>query len=361
MITAVELGLIYAIVALGVYLTFRVLNFPDLTVDGSFTAGAGTAGVLIVQGVNPFVATALAFVAGALAGLITGLLHTKGNINGLLAGILTMIGLYSINLRIMGAANVPLLREDTLFTQLYDNVSRGIGSILVLIVVALLFKLVIDWYLHTDAGLALQATGDNEMMIRSFAVSTDRQKIYGLMISNGLVAVAGALVAQYQGFVDIQMGIGLILVGLASVIVGQAIFGNRVVIQATLAVVLGAVLYRLAIQFALNAGLNPNDMKLLSALLVIAALLLPQWSGFRKIAAWRRGLGARATTGGTVGAGLTDDGAAAASATMPERGPNQPSTVANQVVGDRTGVGSPRSGASGGSSGGSSSTGSKGV
>ncbi|WP_047689833.1 ABC transporter permease [Kocuria sp. ZOR0020] len=357
MTTAVELGLIYAIVALGVYLTFRVLNFPDLTVDGSFTAGAGTAGVLIVQGVNPFLATAAAFVAGAVAGLITGLLHTKGNINGLLAGILTMIGLYSINLRIMGAANVPLLREDTLFTLLYSNVSRGIGSIVVLAVVALLFKIVIDWYLHTDAGLALQATGDNELMIRSFAVSTDRQKIYGLMISNGLVAVAGALVAQYQGFVDIQMGIGLILVGLASVIVGQAIFGNRVVIQATLAVVLGAVLYRLAIQFALNAGLNPNDMKLLSALLVIVALLLPQWSGFRKIAGWRRGLG----SGGA--AGLTDDGAAAtSSATMPERDPNQPSTAANQVVGDRAGVGSPGAGSTGsGASGGTSSTGSKAV
>lgn len=309
MITAVELGLIYAIVALGVYLTFRVLNFPDLTVDGSFTTGAGTAGVLIVQGVNPFLATAAAFLAGALAGLITGLLHTKGNINGLLAGILTMIGLYSINLRIMGASNVPLLGEDTLFTMMYGYVDRGVASIVVLIVLALLFKLALDWYLHTDTGMALQATGDNELMIRSFAVSTDRQKIYGLMISNGLVAVAGALVAQYQGFVDIQMGIGLILVGLASVIVGQAIFGSRLVIQATFAVVLGAVLYRLAIQFALNAGLNPNDMKLLSALLVIAALLLPQWSGFRKIATWRRGLGA-----GGGSAMLTSEGADAAEA-----------------------------------------------
>lgn len=307
MITAIELGLIYAIVALGVYLTFRVLNFPDLTVDGSFTTGAGTAGVLIVNGINPFLATALAFVVGTIAGLITGLLHTKGNINGLLAGILTMIGLYSINLRIMGAANVPLLREDTLFTLLYDYVDRGVLSIVLLAVVAILFKLVIDWYLHTDTGLALQATGDNEQMIKSFAVSTDRQKIYGLMISNGLMGVAGALVAQYQGFVDIQMGIGLILVGLASVIVGQAIFGNGVVFQATLAVVLGAVLYRLAIQFALNAGLNPNDMKLLSALLVIAALLLPQWSGFRKIAKWRHGLGI-----GGGAATLTADGAEAA-------------------------------------------------
>lgn len=289
MITAIELGLIYAIVALGVYLTFRVLNFPDLTVDGSFTSGAATAAILIVNEVNPFLATLAAFAVGAVAGLITGLLHTKGNINGLLAGILTMIGLYSINLRIMGGANVPLLGEDTVISALRGVAGTGWTSIAVLLVVALLFKFTLDWYLHTDSGLALQATGDNEQMIRSFAVSTDRMKILGLMLSNGLVALSGAVVAQHQGFADIGMGIGLILVGLASVILGQAIFGSRVVIQATAAVVLGAVIYRLAIQFALNAGLNPNDMKLMSAVLVIAALLLPQWKGFKKLTARRKG------------------------------------------------------------------------
>ncbi|NLS09265.1 ABC transporter permease [Nesterenkonia sp. MY13] len=289
MITALELGLIYAIVALGVYLTFRILNFPDLTVDGSFTSGAATAAILIVNEVNPFLATAVAFLVGALAGLITGLLHTKGNINGLLAGILTMIGLYSINLRIMGGANIPLLGEDTVISTLREFVGTGWTSVAVLVAMALVFKVILDWFLHTDAGLALQATGDNEQMIRSFAVSTDRMKIIGLMLSNGLVGLAGAVVAQHQGFADIGMGIGLILVGLASVIVGQAIFGTRLVIQATMAVVLGAVIYRLAIQLALNAGLNPNDMKLMSALLVIAALLLPQWKGFRRIASWRKG------------------------------------------------------------------------
>ncbi|TLP78925.1 ABC transporter permease [Nesterenkonia sphaerica] len=288
MITALELGLIYAIVALGVYLTFRILNFPDLTVDGSFTSGAATAAILIINGVNPFLASGAAFVVGTLAGLITGLLHTKGNINGLLAGILTMIGLYSINLRIMGGANIPLLGEDTTISLLRQIAGSGWTSVMVLVAVALVFKFIIDWFLHTDAGLALQATGDNEQMIRSFAVSTDRMKIIGLMLSNGLVGLAGAVVAQHQGFADIGMGIGLILVGLASVIVGQAIFGTRIVVQATMAVVLGAVIYRLAIQFALNAGLNPNDMKLMSALLVIAALLLPQWKGFRKLAARRR-------------------------------------------------------------------------
>lgn len=304
MITAVELGLIYAIVALGVYLTFRILNFPDLTVDGSFTSGAATAAILIINEVNPFLATAAAFAVGTVAGLITGLLHTKGNINGLLAGILTMIGLYSINLRIMGGANVPLLGEDTVISALRGVAGTGWNSVLVLIAVALVFKLLLDWFLHTDSGLALQATGDNEQMIRSFSVSTDRMKIIGLMLSNGLVGLAGAVVAQFQGFADIGMGIGLILVGLASVIVGQAIFGTRVVIQATMAVVLGAVIYRLAIQFALNAGLNPNDMKLMSALLVIAALLLPQWKGFRRIAQWRRG---RSALQAAAEATLTDD------------------------------------------------------
>lgn len=289
MITAIELGLIYALVALGVYLTFRILNFPDLTVDGSFTSGAATAAILITNGVNPFLASGAAFLVGTVAGLITGLLHTKGNINGLLAGILTMIGLYSINLRIMGGANVPLLGEDTVISGLREIAGTGWTSVLVLVAMALIFKLIIDWFLHTDSGLALQATGDNEQMIRSFNVSTDRMKIMGLMISNGLVGLAGAVVAQFQGFADIGMGIGLILVGLASVIVGQAIFGTRLVIQATMAVVLGAVVYRLAIQFALNAGLNPNDMKLMSAVLVITALLLPQWKGFGKITQRRKG------------------------------------------------------------------------
>ncbi|EXF25382.1 ABC transporter permease [Nesterenkonia sp. AN1] len=288
MITAFELGLIYAIMALGVYLTFRILNFPDLTVDGSFTSGAATAAILITNEVDPFLATAAAFVVGSLAGMITGLLHTKGNINGLLAGILTMIGLYSINLRIMDGANVPLLGQDTVISMMRGFTGVGWTSVAVLAAVALIFKLIMDWYLQTDNGLALRATGDNEQMISSFAVSTDRQKIIGLMLSNGLVGVAGAVVAQHQGFADIGMGIGLILVGLASVIVGQAIFGSRSVIQATLAVILGAVVYRLAIQLALNVGLNPNDMKLMSAVLVVAALLLPQWKGFSKLSLRRK-------------------------------------------------------------------------
>ncbi|MGH3652538.1 ABC transporter permease [Glutamicibacter sp.] len=284
MITAVELGLIYAIMALGVYLTFRILDFPDLTVDGSFTTGAAVASVGIVNGMNPWLATVLAFFAGMVAGVITGLLHTKGKIDGLLAGILTMIALYSINLRIMGKANTPLLGEDTLISPM--RVSGLLGSwasVSILFAVCLAFVAAIVWFLHTELGMAMRATGDNQEMIRSFGVSTDNQKILGLALSNGLVALSGAVIAQYQGFADIGMGIGLILIGLASVIVGQAIFTQRYIWLAAIAVVFGAVIYRLVIQMALSAGLEVNDMKLISAVLVVVALLLPKWKGFQRI------------------------------------------------------------------------------
>lgn len=284
MITAVELGLIYAIMALGVYLTFRILDFPDLTVDGSFTTGAAVASVGIVSGMNPWLATVLAFFAGMVAGTITGLLHTKGKIDGLLAGILTMIALYSINLRIMGKANTPLLGEETLISPLRAaGILGSWSSIGIFFVICLIFVGAIVWFLHTELGMAMRATGDNQEMIRSFGVSTDNQKILGLALSNGLVALSGAIIAQYQGFADVGMGIGLILIGLASVIVGQAIFTQRYIWLAALAVVFGAVIYRLVIQLALSVGLEVNDMKLISAILVVVALLLPKWKGFQKI------------------------------------------------------------------------------
>lgn len=299
MIVTLELGLIYAIMALGVYLTFRILNFPDLTVDQSFTTGAATAAILVVNyDVNPIVAMVAAFIAGALAGMITGLLHAKGGINPLLAGILTMLALYSINLRIMGnRANVPLLGHDTLYTWFTSNSIRGWLLILVLAVIVLIIKLLLDWFLGTDMGLGLQATGDNEEMVRSFGVSTDTMKIVGLAVSNGLVGLAGAFIAQKQGSADISMGIGLILVGLASVILGQALFNNRFVdrfadtgvgkflfgtrnrevLIATTAVVFGSIIYRAAVQGALAIGFNPNDMRLISAIIVVLALLIPKW------------------------------------------------------------------------------------
>lgn len=289
MITAVELGLIYSIMALGVYLTFRILEFADLTVDGSFTTGAALSAVAIMAGVNPFLATAAAFFAGAVAGLITGLLNTKGNVDGLLAGILTQIGLYSINLRIMGTSNLGLLRQTTVFTGMREGKILGtwLGP-LFLLPIAVVVLLLLIWFLHTDMGLAMRATGDNPEMIRSFGVSTDFQKMLGLALSNGLVAISGSLVAQYQGFADVGMGIGMIVAGLASVIIGQAVFGRTTIWRAATAVVVGAVLYRVVIQLALMVGFNPNDMKLISAILVILALIVPQWRGFGRI---RRAMG----------------------------------------------------------------------
>ena len=290
MIIALEIGLLYAIMAMGVYLTYRVLDFPDLTVDGAFTTGAATCAILLVGGVPIWAAMIAGMVAGMLAGAVTGLLHVWGNINPLLAGILTQIALYSINLRVMGnKANVPLLREATLFTWFRDNgfmktwFSVGGFALLVIVVGVILY-----WFLGTSFGVALRATGDNELMARSQGINTGVTKIVGLMISNGMVALCGALVAQYQGFSDISMGIGLIVAGLASVIVGQAIFGMTAVWQAVLAAALGSVIYRGVIQIALNNGFNPNDMKLISAVLVVLALVLPQWGPLKNMRRQRR-------------------------------------------------------------------------
>ncbi len=289
MMSALDLGLIYGLMALGVYLTFRILDFPDLTVDGSFTTGAATAAALILLGQPPLLATLAGAVVGAAAGLITGVLHTKGKINPLLAGILTQIALYSINLRIMGRANLPLLRQDTMLSPLRDEGLFGSWvSVGVFALVTLAFMVALDWFLNTDLGLALQATGDNERMIRSQGVSTDATKILGLALSNALVGLCGALIAQYQGFADIGMGIGLIVAGLASVIIGQALLPSRRFIFATLAVVAGSVVYRLVIQVALGLGFDPNDMKLISAVLVILALLLPRLTVFRRMRARSR-------------------------------------------------------------------------
>ncbi|ANE08851.1 ABC transporter permease [Corynebacterium glutamicum] len=278
MIGAFEFGLLYGVVALGVYLTFRVLNFPDLTVDGSLTTGAATAATALMSGWPPLMATAAGFVTGFIAGMITGLLHTKGKIDGLLAGILTMIALWSVNLRIMGGANVPLLRTDNLFTPLRDVGLLGTWAGPAILAVAVgILGLIVIWFLNTDIGLSLRSTGDNGPMVQSFGVSTDFTKILTISLSNGFVGLAGALIAQYQGFADISMGIGLIVIGLASVILGQAIFGQRRVWLAVLAVIVGAIAYRLIIFAALRVGLDPNDMKAISAILVVVAMLLPRW------------------------------------------------------------------------------------
>ena len=324
MIPAVEFGLIYGVMALGVFLTFRILNFADLTVDGSFTTGGATAAVAILAGWNPFLAILAGFATGFAAGLITGLLHTKGNIDGLLAGILTQIGLWSVNLRIMGSSNVPLLRTDTIFTPLRDAGLMGTwASVGIFAVVVAIITAGIVWFLNTDFGLAVRATGDNGPMIRSLGVSTDRTKLITLALSNGLVGAAGAVFAQYQGFADNSMGVGLILIGLASVIMGQAILGQRFLWLSVAAVVVGAVLYRLIIFAALELGLNPNDMKFITAALVVIALLVPQW---------RSAIGG-AIAGSRANRGRTSDGAGAGAS-----GAVTPNTAAVTGAGDAAAV-----------------------
>lgn len=271
-------GLSYGFVAIGVYITFRVLSFPDLSVDGSFPLGGAIAAVLIINGVNPWLATLTALFAGSLAGLCTGLLNTKLRINALLAGILMMVALYSINLIIMGRANIPLLREVTIFdsvAQLFGiNASLGL-SIGFMAVLAVIILAILNWFLRTEIGLALRATGDNEQMIRGLGCNTDMTTMLGVSISNGLVSLSGALIAQNQGFSDVGMGIGMIVMGLASVIIGEGLFRPKGVTWVLLAVVGGTFMYRLFIGIALRLGLPPTNLKLITAALVVIALAIP--------------------------------------------------------------------------------------
>lgn len=290
MITALfgslESGIIYALMALGVYLSFRILDFPDLTVDGSFVTGGAVAAAMIVTGSHPLIATFVAIVAGFIAGCITGVLHTKGKINPLLSGILMMIALYSINLRIMGRANVSLLNEDTVFKNLvlYWE-SSGLANIitvpwaviLVMTVVTFSMKLLLDLFLKTEIGLAIRATGDNKRMIRSLSANTDWLIILGLGISNALVALSGAFIAQHVGFSDIGLGVGMIVIGLASVIIGEALFGTKTIVRTTFAVIGGAIIYRIVVALALRVEfLETGDMKLITAIIVIFALVAPK-------------------------------------------------------------------------------------
>jgi putative ABC transport system permease protein len=274
---ALEQGLLYGVMVLGVYITFRVLDFPDLTVDGSFTLGGAVAARLIYSGYSPWLATFMGLAAGLIAGLCTGLLHTKIRIAPLLAGILMMIALYSINLRVMGGKSMlSLLRIDTVFT---DIARLGIPKQLAVMALGLAFIIIICYlmfvFLQTEVGLALRATGDNEQMIRSLGVNTNYSKVVGLALGNGLVGLSGALVAQYQSFSDAGMGIGMIVVGLASVIMGEVVIGNKTLRRTLIAVVIGSIIYRIVITFVMRIGLPATDLKLFTAVLVILAMAMP--------------------------------------------------------------------------------------
>lgn len=276
---ALEIGLVFALVALGVLISFRLLRFPDLTVDGSFPLGGAVAATLISSGVDPFSATIAATFAGALAGLATGWLNVRLRIMDLLASILMMIALYSINLRIMGRPNVPLITEPTVFSLLQPGgISDYVARPLILAVVVLLVKLLLDWFFATQTGLSMRATGSNGRMARAQGVNTGAMILGGMALSNALVGLAGALFAQTQGGADISMGIGTIVIGLAAVIVGESILPSRKLVIATLAVIVGAIVYRFFIALALNSdfiGLQAQDLNLVTAVLVTIALVIP--------------------------------------------------------------------------------------
>lgn len=270
-------GLLWSLMALGVYITYRVLDIADLTVEGSFPLGAAVAISMIAAGFNPWLAVLGAFCAGMLAGVVTGLLHTKLQIPALLAGILSMIALYSINLRVMGnRANLSILRIDTVFTPLTNmGLTKNEGILVCGLIIVVAIVVLMYWFFGTELGAAIRATGFNKQMIRAQGVNTDITVILGLLLSNGLVAVSGALVGQSQGYADVGMGTGTIVVGLASVIIGEVIFGTRSFKNCLISVVLGSILYRAVIAFVLWLGMNPNDLKLLTAIIVAIALSMP--------------------------------------------------------------------------------------
>ena len=295
------IGLILAILALGVFVSFRIFAFPDITADGSLTLGAAVAAALITRGYSPWLATGVAVLAGSIAGGTTGVLHTKFQINGLLAGILVSTALYSVNLHVMGRSNIPLLDARTITSELAASVSNLTGTVetmrilgrevrfrdavnlaaigLLITMIAVLLRM----FLGTSFGTAMRATGDNPRMIRALGVDVGRMITLGLMMSNGLVALSGAILAQYQGFADIQMGIGMIVSGLASVILGQALVGSGGLGLAIIGAIMGSLLFRLMVALALRAGLNPNDLKIITASFVFAALVLPTF-----FAGWSR-------------------------------------------------------------------------
>lgn len=266
-IGTLEQGIIFAIGALGVYITYTILDFPDLSVDGTFSLGAAITAALIMKGTNPFMSLGLAFIGGAIAGLVTGILHVKFKITNLLSGILVMIGLYSINLRVMGKANLPMFNKESMF-------SSNISKVVILGLIVLLIKLLMDLLFKTKFGFILRATGDNETLVTSLGVNKGTMKIAGLMISNGVVALSGAIMAQYQGFSDISMGSGFIVIALASIILGQSVFKRSRLLKGTTIVIIGAFFYKLSVGFAIELGFPPTDLKLITSLIVVIAITL---------------------------------------------------------------------------------------
>lgn len=286
-VSALSQGLLWSVLAVGVYLSYRFLNISDLTSEGSFTLGAAVCASNIVRGMDPLLSCLLALIAGALAGLVTGVLHTKFKMPSLLAGILSMTGLYSINLRIMGKANIPLTQSVTLLTKLKDIFGlardRDTAIYLGLIVVIILIVLLV-WFFNTEFGFSVVATGNNDKMIRANGVDSDKTIIAGLMLSNALIALSGSLVAQYNGYADVTMGIGAIVVGLASVIIGEVLFKDKYFAVCLIGVVVGSIIYRLIVTFVVNTNfISANDMKLFTAIVVAVAIIIANKGGKKRV------------------------------------------------------------------------------
>lgn len=286
-VSALSQGLLWSVLAVGVYLSYRFLNISDLTSEGSFTLGAAVCASNIVRGMDPLLSCILALIAGALAGLVTGVLHTKFKMPSLLAGILSMTGLYSINLRIMGKANIPLTQSVTLLTKLKNifglTRDRDGAIYLGLIVVVILIVLLV-WFFNTEFGFSVVATGNNDKMIRANGVDSDKTIIAGLMLSNALIALSGSLVAQYNGYADVTMGIGAIVVGLASVIIGEVLFKDKYFAVCLIGVVVGSIIYRLIVTFVVNTNfISANDMKLFTAIVVAVAIIIANKGGKKRV------------------------------------------------------------------------------
>ncbi|MGO3318727.1 MAG: ABC transporter permease [Leuconostoc carnosum] len=276
-VSSIGQGLLWAVLGVALFLTFRILNFPDMTVEGSFPLGASTAVTMITHGINPFAATLAAFFVGTIAGLITGLLYTKGKIPILLAGILVMTASLSINLRIMGSANISLLDQKSIFSiKILQHLPKYFDSVFLGFVIIVIITAGLIFFLQTELGQAFIATGDNPNMAQSIGIQTDRMTIMGLMLSNGLIALGGAVIAQNNGYADINMGIGIIVIALASIIIGEVVFGELTLNERLVAVIIGSILYRLVLLVVLRLGFSTNDVNLISAIVLAVAMILPQ-------------------------------------------------------------------------------------
>ncbi|MGO3612455.1 MAG: ABC transporter permease [Leuconostoc mesenteroides] len=276
-VSSIGQGLLWAVLGVALFLTFRILNFPDMTVEGSFPLGASTAVAMIAHGIDPFIATIAAFLVGTIAGLITGSLYTKGKIPILLSGILVMTATLSINLRIMGSANISLLNQKSIFSiKILQHLPKYFDSVFLGLVIITVITAGLIFFLQTELGQAFIATGDNPNMAQSIGIQTDRMTIMGLMLSNGLIAFGGAVIAQNNGYADINMGIGIIVIALASIIIGEVVFGELTLNERLVAVIVGSILYRLVLLAVLRLGFSTNDINLISAIVLAAAMILPQ-------------------------------------------------------------------------------------